>query len=707
MRKSILFIILIACCTHLLGGCTFEDRLKDLEQRVTTLEEEYRQANEDIVALQQIVSVLQEQNYVTDIAPVTDDMGRNGYKISFSKSEPVTIYDGLDGENGIDGYTPQVSVAQEGDHYYWTIDGDWLLTEGGERIQASAIDGTTPQLKIEEEFWYVSYDNGENWIKLDRATPAVPILFTDIEYDSQYLHITLYDGNVLSLRIASNVAVSGIILWSDKIELDYKGEATLEFRVNPSNAEFTFDSIPERSDIVLDAVVTRSNVSYTTQPTRYTLTSVVAATDKEGNTRQGHYIATIKDNGHMLRYDDIVALVIKQKDQEGNEVLISSNTFNLYHAASGLPVVWINTPDQASINSKEVWLENTSIKIVLPDGTIDYEGTTDNIRGRGNSTWGYPKKPYALKLDSKSSLLGMPKHKRWVLLANWMDRTLLRNDVTFELSRRVEMDYTVRGQYVEVILNGEHKGNYYLCEQIKIDKNRVNITEMESTDVAGDAITGGYLIELDTHYDEVNKFTTPWKKLPVMIKEPDEDVINEQQLEYITNYFTEIEDILYGEAVGNIDEYIHYESFAKTWIINELTGSDEPNHPKSFYLTKDRNDLLKAGPVWDFDWGTYRPNVYISSARAVYYDKLFQNSEFVAVVKECWSNYKETLGNMEDYVNNQAALITYSEAVNYDMWPIDWDVNGDETMTHQEAVKRLIEAYKQKYQYLDGKISNM
>ena len=95
MRKSILFIILIACCTHLLGGCTFEDRLKDLEQRVTTLEEEYRQANEDIVALQQIVSVLQEQNYVTDIAPVTDDMGRNGYKISFSKSEPVTTQSSL------------------------------------------------------------------------------------------------------------------------------------------------------------------------------------------------------------------------------------------------------------------------------------------------------------------------------------------------------------------------------------------------------------------------------------------------------------------------------------------------------------------------------------------------------------------------------------------------------------------------------------
>lgn len=703
MRRTFLFLLLLS--TVIFSACTFEDRLNDLEQRVTTLEDDYKQANTDIVALQQIVSALQERNYVTDITPVSEEDGRNGYKISFSKSDAITIYNGIDGQ---DGYAPQVGVGREGDDYYWTIDGNWMLTEDGERIKAAAEDGITPQLKIEDEYWYVSYDNGNEWIKLDRATPAVPILFTDVKYDSQYLHITLYDGNVLSIRIASNAAISGIILWCDRVTLEHNGEATVEFRVNPSNATFTFDSIAELSDIVLDVVTTRSNVSYTTQPFKYALTSVVASTDEQGNTRQGHYIATLKDNGTMLGYNDIAALVIKQQDEKGEPVLISSNTFNIYQKSSQLPVVWINTPDSVSIDSKDEWLSDTYIKIVLPDGTIDYEGATDNIKGRGNSTWGYPKKPYALKLDSKASLLGMPKHKRWILLANWMDRTLLRNDITFEISRRVDMDYTIRGQYVEVMLNGVHQGNYYLCEQIKIDENRVNITEMESTDVEGESITGGFLIELDTHFDEVNKFTTPYKELPVMIKDPDEDVINQQQLDYITNYFTEIEEILYNNGTGDITEYIDYESMAKVWIIYELTGSDEPNHPKSFYLIKDRNDLLQAGPVWDFDWGTFTPGkFYLSANNAIYYDKLFLDENFVTVVKECWENSKEELSNMENYIRNTAASIKESEEINFEMWPISQAVNGDENMTHDEAVERMIKAFNNNYNFLDKKITDM
>ena len=101
---------------------------------------------------------------------------------------------------------------------------------------------------------------------------------------------------------------------------------------------------------------------------------------------------------------------------------------------SGLPVVIIDTPNQATIPSKHHdWLEDASITILTPDGKADYSGTT-SIRGRGNSTWSYPKKPYNLKLDEKAEILGMPKHKRWVLLANWMDRTLLRNRVAFQIA---------------------------------------------------------------------------------------------------------------------------------------------------------------------------------------------------------------------------------------------------------------------------------
>lgn len=125
----------------------------------------------------------------------------------------------------------------------------------------------------------------------------------------------------------------------------------------------------------------------------------------------------------------------------------------------------INTPNGKPINSKEDWLKGASVVIYNISGEKETEVATA-IKGRGNSTWGYPKKPYTLKLDSKTSVLGMPKHKRWALLANWMDRTLLRNDVSLELGRRSKaLGWTPDGRFVELILNGKHMGNYYVCEQ--------------------------------------------------------------------------------------------------------------------------------------------------------------------------------------------------------------------------------------------------
>lgn len=322
---------------------------------------------------------------------------------------------------------------------------------------------------------------------------------------------------------------------------------------------------------------------------------------------------------HSYRVTDIDSIKIEKLSETNN-----------------LPVVYITTPGQVAIESKEEWLNGTRIKIVLPDGTVDYEGTNDNVRGRGNTTWLYPKKPYAIKLDKKASILGMPKHKRWVLLANWMDRTLLRNHVAFELSRRVGLEYTPRGQFVEVVLNNQNLGNFYLCEQIKIDENRVNIAEMENTDVEGDAITGGYLLEIDAYFDEINKFRTPIMNYPVNIKEPDEDVLNQEQFGYIKEYFTTIEEILYENNSEEISDYIDFKSFAKWFILFELTGSYEPNNPKSCYMYKDRKDKLKAGPAWDFDWHTFTPGKSVLLINnALYYGKLFENKEFVDVLKAC------------------------------------------------------------------------
>ena len=378
-------------------------------------------------------------------------------------------------------------------------------------------------------------------------------------------------------------------------------------------------------------------------------------------------------------------------------------SFTVQVIHSGLPMVFIETNSTKEIPSKwEDWMKGAEIKIYNPDWTVDYEGPT-SIRGRGNSTWGYPKKPYALKLDSKGKILGMPKHKRWVLLANWMDRTLLRNSVSFELASRSGLAYTPRGQFVEVFINGVHKGNYFLCEHIKVDENRVNIDELDE-----DETDGGYIMELDVYYDEAYKFKSPVRNLPYMFKDPDE--VNDAQFNFIKDYVSNLEDALYDDsrfASGEYMDYIDSESFADWWIVMELTGIWEPNHPKSTYMHKDKGGKLTMGPVWDFDWETYKISPRFRIKDALYYKRLFEDQRFVTLVKERWSTLKPAFETLPDHIRSEAEKIRGSESFNHELWPIDIVVNLDESLTFDAAVSRMIEGYETKFNWLDKEINSL
>ena len=378
----------------------------------------------------------------------------------------------------------------------------------------------------------------------------------------------------------------------------------------------------------------------------------------------------------------------------------------------GLPVVFIDTPNNTSVKSKTEWIAETTISILGSDGTVDYSSGKLRIRGRGNTTWNYPKKPYALKLDSKAEILGMPKHKRWCLLANWIDRTLMRNDVSFQIARQTGLAWTPRGQFVEVVLNGKHQGNYYLCEQIIVGKNRVDIAEMKSIDIEGYAITGGYLVELDNHFDEVNKFRSAKAKLPYLFKEPDEDVLQPEQLAWFKDYINEMEEKMYAKDWLVNREYANYmdlKSFVDWWFVHELTGNWEPNHPKSSFLYKDRNGKLTAGPVWDFDWGTYIPEKAQSYRvkGAIYYGRLFKDPAFVSVVKERWALHKSKFNDIPNYIRTVAAKIKKSNVADKKIWPMGENENGDKDLTFDKAVERMISAYKTKLQWLDKQIGAM
>lgn len=379
----------------------------------------------------------------------------------------------------------------------------------------------------------------------------------------------------------------------------------------------------------------------------------------------------------------------------------SEYSFVVEVMTSGLPVVFITTPGGKEIPSKwEDWMKGAEATIYDENWDASYSGATE-IRGRGNSTWGYPKKPYALKLEDKSEVLGMPKHKRWVLLANWMDRTLLRNAVSFRLASMAGMAYTPRGCFVEVVLNGKHLGNYYLCEQIKVDENRVNIDELNEGE-----IDGGYLLELDSYYDEINKFHSAHRYLPYMFKDPDE--VTSQQFEYIKGYVNNLEDALYDDArfaAGEYMDYIDVDSFADWWIVMELTGIWEPNHPKSTYMYKDKGGKLTMGPVWDFDWETYMPMNWFRSSDALYYGRLLQDQRFRDKVKERWGMFEDDFRTLPEFIREEAERIRISESVNHKMWPIYQYINHDENMSFDDAVNSMIKAYESKLEWMDKEFS--
>ena len=374
--------------------------------------------------------------------------------------------------------------------------------------------------------------------------------------------------------------------------------------------------------------------------------------------------------------------------------------------SKSIPLVYITTPDSVEIDSKELWVEGGNIRIIDEYGNESLNAEAD-FRGRGNSTWGMPKKPYAIKLARKTEILGMPEHKRWVLLANWQDRTLLRNDVSFEIARQT-FPWTPRGKFVELYVNGDFRGNYYLCEQIKIDKNRVDIDKIKDVD---DDITGGYILEFDKYaVNEKNHFFTRYKNYPVEIKEPDEDVIYSPEhpaFVYIKDYVDNIEETFENGTYEDVRQLIDVRSFADFFLVYNLVGNTEATHPKSCYFYKKRDGVLYAGPVWDFDWGTFRPGYKgLILTSALWYGYLLEYDEFRALLKKRWHELKPSFESVQYYIDKKANWIRESNEDNFAMWPIDVVVNMDEKLGFYEAVGRMRDVYLDRIEEIDAALAS-
>lgn len=363
---------------------------------------------------------------------------------------------------------------------------------------------------------------------------------------------------------------------------------------------------------------------------------------------------------------------------------------------SGLPVIRIDADNEYNIFEHPKEKEYAPSSISLIDYSMEqysFEEQRGGIRGRGNSTWSLKKKPLRIKFDDKTSLMGLPKEKSWVLLANHLDPTFLMNTVAFELAKRMGLEFTNTDFHVELFHNGEYMGNYQLTEQVQVKKDRVNVDKKT-----------GYLVELDVYFDDENKFKTQKLQLPIMIKYPDEGPFTA-----IEEDFNSIEELMLSNdfAQADLSNLIDMDSFVKYMLVFELTRNGEIGHPKSVKLYKKKADTpLMAGPVWDFDWAygyTGKSFDYFNSVdkllftpfkgkpnKGRFFRHLLNNHAFKSMYKEVWNNfYQAGTYNLDAFLTEKQYQIEASVLHNQQRWDKNYDFSEKIKLMKEWLNKRI------------------
>ena len=367
---------------------------------------------------------------------------------------------------------------------------------------------------------------------------------------------------------------------------------------------------------------------------------------------------------------------------------------------TNLPHIYIETDSMHPITSKENYINSTLWYVSETDNVVRYDSV--EIRGRGNSTWSLAKKPYKIKFPVKQKFLGKgyARAKKWTLLANAGDKSLIRNAVTREMGEWLGLKNNPAAKFVDLTLNGTFVGNYQISDQVEVKAHRVNITEQNYPLKETSDITGGYLLEVDGFWDG-NCFATN-HGLPVRIHYPDDEEIVWSQNQYIRDYVNNFEAVLFGDDFTDPEKgYRHWVdslSLVNWFIATEVSANIDGYYSTYFY--KDRQDsTLYFGPLWDYDIAydnDYRisGNVRKLMSDAGYgetkqwVNRMWQDPWFGQLV--C-NRYKEVIdGNMKGYlmekIDSLTELLQESQQLNYQKW-------GIQTLMYHEVV--LYSSYDQ------------
>ena len=356
-----------------------------------------------------------------------------------------------------------------------------------------------------------------------------------------------------------------------------------------------------------------------------------------------------------------------------------------------LPVLFINTAGYRDIVSKEEylrakwWLDNMGIEGYQSIGSAEAPLGTQ-IKGRGNATWtNCEKKPYRLKLDEKYRMLGMPSNRHWVLLANegmWMG--LMNDALPFEIGRRMGMSWNPHMEPVEVVLNGQYIGLYFLAEKIRVGKSRVDIVEQQDMENDPRKVTGGWLIEIDNYIEPGNITFTEGNGEPFWVTPQSPEVLSTAQRNYITDLLLKTDSAIYipDKLSTGWEQYIDIDSLAIYYLVQEAVDNPEA-FSGSCFIHKQRGDSTKLifGPMWDCGSSftryskDYLFNEFIyenqpSYCRCRWIAEIAKFPHFQERVRYHWHHfYNDVYPLMDNYIDSFAAKIEQAGTADFKRWP--------------------------------------
>ncbi|NOR29442.1 MAG: hypothetical protein GQ540_13045 [Lutibacter sp.] len=376
---------------------------------------------------------------------------------------------------------------------------------------------------------------------------------------------------------------------------------------------------------------------------------------------------------------------------------------------TGLPVIYLTTDNNAPIDSKDDYIEGD---VIIEGGRnfSNLENSSMKIRGRGNSTWYvHPKKPYQLKLGDEGEVLGMPEEKKWLFLAEYSDKTMMRNSIAFEMGYLSNLDWTPESDFAEVFINDNYNGTYNITQKVEEGANRVNLEG------------NGYLLEIDQldrlDPDDVFFYTGNFL---INIKAPDL-TYDSTEYNYVKNLLNEFESVLnsdqFKDPTNGYAKYIDIDSFIDWYLISEITKNVDSKDFSSIFLNVIPGEKIKMGPLWDFDLAfgnvdyadsEYAEGFWVKDHK--WYARLFEDEAFVTKVKarfEYFSENKEFILDKMDFYANQ---LKWSQQENDMVWGTlgiyVWP-NPVVYNTYEEEVNHLKSWYSERMNWLENTFNSL